>query len=485
MKNLALTAVVVVLWAGEALAQPMIDGSVDGAYGTALSVQNTRSHFGDATSSDVIDGGDGSEIDQVFATVADGRLYVMIAGNLQKNFNKMEVFIDSVSGGVNEIDGSTLPTGVDGFCCGMVDPNVPITGGALQSPGIDFLKFDSGFEADYYLTFTHGGESVNNTSVGTQGFWAMTAHYAELNEGTDGDVISAGMQLAYNGHNYLLRPPGDFNGDGNIDAADYPLWRDTLGDTVARGVGANSSLDDTVGEEDYNNWKANFGSGRGMNDLAYVPFAAGNVATEALVTTALPGLSQGELIDRNYALSLDGGCTDDTGAGCIAPELEFALDVDPGETGTNESNHRNLDNSVLDLRMAFNNSNTAGVLFSDTDFPLVEGEDDPENVTTGLEFSVPLSQIGDPGSGSDIKMTIYINGTTHDHASNQWSGVGILAANPGGLPPDLSTIAGDQFVTVSVPGAGGGSLAGTVPEPASGVLALLAGLAACCLVRRK
>ena len=40
----------------------------------------------------------GSEIDQVFAQVADGRLNVLITGNLESNFNKLNVFIDSNPG---------------------------------------------------------------------------------------------------------------------------------------------------------------------------------------------------------------------------------------------------------------------------------------------------------------------------------------------------------------------------------------------------
>jgi hypothetical protein len=38
------------------------------------------------------------------------------------------------------------------------------------------------------------------------------------------------------------RPPGDYNADGTVDAADYVTWRKTGG-----------SLDD------YNTWRANFG----------------------------------------------------------------------------------------------------------------------------------------------------------------------------------------------------------------------------------
>lgn len=49
---------------------------------------------------------------------------------------------------------------------------------------------------------------------------------------------------------------GDFNDDGVVDAADYSLWRDTLGDSVASPFeGADGDGDGVVGEEDYTVWR--------------------------------------------------------------------------------------------------------------------------------------------------------------------------------------------------------------------------------------
>lgn len=45
--------------------------------------------------------------------------------------------------------------------------------------------------------------------------------------------------------------PGDFNGDGLVDTADYTVWRDTLGQADASGV---------VDIDDYNIWKSNLGN---------------------------------------------------------------------------------------------------------------------------------------------------------------------------------------------------------------------------------
>ncbi|MEX0613424.1 MAG: hypothetical protein WD229_15005, partial [Pirellulales bacterium] len=297
MNRFLFAAMAVLTWTAAASAQPTIDGRAgagDG-YDASLSVQNTNTQFGDGTNGDPINGGGGSEIDQVYGRVANGRLYVTIAGNLESNFNKMEVFIDSVAGGVNTIDETALPAGVDAFCCG----GIGTTDGALQR--MDGLTFDTGFDADYLLSFTHGYETVNPGIAGERRFWAMSAHYAELNEGTSGDVVAAGMQLAHRGLPNVLRFPGDYNKNGKVDAADWVLWKATEGDAVARGSGADANGNQVVDAADNNIWSARFDADTSLAGFPFTPEDLANGVSEALVGPALPGLGQGELVDRTYA----------------------------------------------------------------------------------------------------------------------------------------------------------------------------------------
>lgn len=51
---------------------------------------------------------------------------------------------------------------------------------------------------------------------------------------------------------------GDYNGDGTVNAADYSLWRDTLG-TVGTGLAADGDGDGAVDADDYTVWKNHFG----------------------------------------------------------------------------------------------------------------------------------------------------------------------------------------------------------------------------------
>jgi len=458
-----LSAFAVTMLAGVVHAQPVMNGTADPAfYGAPLSIQNTKTNFGDNTSPDLVATADGgSEINQVFGVIANGRLYVTITGNLEPNFNKMEVYIDSGPGGVNEIIGSALPAGVDAFCCG----GFGTTDGALQRQ--DFLKFDTDFTANHYLTFSNGGENVAD-----RGFWAISAHYADLTQGVNGTVVRAGMQLAPLGLPHVMRGPlgPDFNEDFFVDGGDFLTWQRGFGVGTTKAEG-DATGDEMVGAADLALWEERFGDERNLQDFPYVPWPGGPSSAN-LIGPALPGLGHGQLIDKNYAMG-PGGCTGNGGEGCIAPELQFALPVDPNDP-TNSQNHRDFDNTI-GLEMAFDNSNIAGVEGGSGEPWQTEG--DPQNVFTGLEFSIPLSSLGNPTG--DIKLLAFINGSGHDWASNQFSGVGVLQPNFGPLMPDLSfEAAGNQYVVISQAVAAAAATA--VPEPSSLVLLALAGVGLAC-----
>jgi hypothetical protein len=118
-----------------AWAIPTVDGTRDAEYGAALAVQTVETGFGDANPNN------GSELDAAYAKCCtDGRLYLMLTGNLEANFNKLEIFIDSKAGGQNVFDSS----GNDGA-------NV-----------MDGLVFDAGFTADYHLIVRRGNDNGND-----------------------------------------------------------------------------------------------------------------------------------------------------------------------------------------------------------------------------------------------------------------------------------------------------------------------------------
>ncbi|MDA0660272.1 MAG: hypothetical protein O3C60_15740 [Planctomycetota bacterium] len=72
--------------------------------------------------------------------------------------------------------------------------------------------------------------------------------------------------------------PGDYNDDNIVDAADYTVWRDMLGQTgvglAADGTGPRSYPDGKVDNMDYEYWQANFG---GLLGLGSANSNAGNL----------------------------------------------------------------------------------------------------------------------------------------------------------------------------------------------------------------
>ena len=75
----------------------VVDGTADAAYGDARLLQQVQTQFGNA---DLGEEGfcNGSEIDGLFAVVEGDTLYLLFAGNLESNFNKLEIFFDAIPG---------------------------------------------------------------------------------------------------------------------------------------------------------------------------------------------------------------------------------------------------------------------------------------------------------------------------------------------------------------------------------------------------
>jgi hypothetical protein len=70
---------------------------------------------------------------------------------------------------------------------------------------------------------------------------------------------------------FSLGVAGDYNSDGVVDAADYTVWRDHLGQTFALPNEASGVTTGMVTQEDYDYWKLHFGegaSGSGAGSLA-------------------------------------------------------------------------------------------------------------------------------------------------------------------------------------------------------------------------
>ncbi|MEW6252442.1 MAG: hypothetical protein AB1716_17525 [Planctomycetota bacterium] len=129
--------------AGFCGAQPVFDGSAaDPLYGAPLAIQDTQTGFGDASLGRP-DVANGSELDVAHAVIYNGKLYLVLAGNLESNGNKLELFFDTRAGGQNRLLATNPGQPNAGLLRMCEDPQDP------NSPG---LTFDTGFEADFWVS---------------------------------------------------------------------------------------------------------------------------------------------------------------------------------------------------------------------------------------------------------------------------------------------------------------------------------------------
>ena len=108
-----------------------------------------------------------------------------------------------------------------------------------------------------------GGQDGRRTGFNDHG---QVAFRAGLDSGIQAGFVS---NLAAFG----IPSSGDYNGDGVVDAADYTVWRDTLGSTT--NLAADGNGNGVIDAGDYDIWTSNFGktvgSGSGASANGAVP----------------------------------------------------------------------------------------------------------------------------------------------------------------------------------------------------------------------
>lgn len=82
-------------------------------------------------------------------------------------------------------------------------------------------------------------------------------------------------EIVYGTHDVVLSVVeasvnGDYNRDGNVDAADYVVWRKTFGQ-MGSGLPADGDSDDEIGSGDYDVWQRDFGASAGSGAAGAVP----------------------------------------------------------------------------------------------------------------------------------------------------------------------------------------------------------------------
>jgi hypothetical protein len=97
--------------------------------------------------------------------------------------------------------------------------------------------------------------------------------------------------------------PADYNDNGTVDAADYVIWRNTLGQAVPEGTAGDGNGDGMVTTADFDLWRAGFGStgsSASLNPAGWNSLDVQNVdATDGADAGTVPGDSLLEGWDRS------------------------------------------------------------------------------------------------------------------------------------------------------------------------------------------
>ncbi|MFT3685797.1 MAG: GC-type dockerin domain-anchored protein [Phycisphaerales bacterium] len=164
----------------------------------------------------------GDEIDAIYSKIENGKLYLLVAGNIDTNFAKLNLFFDCQPGGQNRLRGDT-----QGAL--LYNGNVDIDYNGLNRMGADTLttndlgenvpangvKFDNGFEADYWLSCSNGPRGLSNP------FQEAYANSAVLR--TTGERLDFNNRAQdYGSYDGGRKHPGNFPMD--FDGPEFNAW---------------------------------------------------------------------------------------------------------------------------------------------------------------------------------------------------------------------------------------------------------------------
>lgn len=254
-----------------------IDGTLDPAYGSPLVVQDNETQFGDASLGQV---GycNGSELDAAYGGFSGGALYLFLAGNLESNYNKLELFFEVAPGGQNKLRGD--------------NSNVDFNG--LNRMGDDGsgngLTFDASVAADYWISVT-GGDAGGN--------YALFASYAE--------ILTAG-----GGNGYYLGTTGAAS-NGVLTGGTNPNGIEvTLNNSNIGGVGSGCAIG------------ANGASVTTGIELK-IPLAALGNPTGCVIVTAFINGAGHDFMSNQVLAGLGGFCNlgDPRGVSFNTPQLPY------------------------------------------------------------------------------------------------------------------------------------------------------------------
>lgn len=145
---------------------------------------------------------------------------------------------------------------------GIFNIGVSLTGGPLTNGGALIYPFWNvdGSQKEYAIP----RDVMLGFPAGAPGFPTDSFDLVVYTDEGGGDITETNLRYTFATAPTLA---GDYNDDGSVDAADYTVWRDSLG-SLGMNLPADGTGDDLLGVPDgdvdafdYNYWKANFPAG--------------------------------------------------------------------------------------------------------------------------------------------------------------------------------------------------------------------------------
>ncbi|MCA9186116.1 MAG: hypothetical protein R3E01_35355 [Pirellulaceae bacterium] len=221
--------------------------------------------------------------------------YVNIAGETingkvhytgTKTWNNVVVVVDPVTGQAVLQNQSTHAVTIEGFVVTSAAGSItPGTWNSLQDQGAN--------GGIWYETLSNSNQLGELTSAGAvtlsskqildmgKIFTPNGARDLQLQFLRDGENVGFKGAVSYGALPTTGGVPGDYNGNGTVDAADYTVWKDNFGSTTSLAADGNDN--GVIDAADYTVWKDNFGNSAAAASLQSVPEPASGLLLAALM----------------------------------------------------------------------------------------------------------------------------------------------------------------------------------------------------------
>lgn len=275
----------------------------------------SRNAGGDWFGGDLQPGGDDYllyEAAEAFNLPVDGAALTPGEANVGNATQSPLVSLTSVTGNPDgtitlEFNGPVSQNNLgDGGFVGPEGTGITITGlGGVPNPQVDVLPAVDGYFTNT-LTLSFTGAGVTNGILPNGSYQlnivgnGVTGNGRAVDANNSGSTTGSDAQFSVEVATDALA--GDYNTDGVVNAADYTVWRDNLGQSLA--LPNETATPGQVTREDYDAWKANFGATGG---------------TTITVDSIAPARSSSPIVAEQGQSSAAG-----SGAGTAEPALAFA-----------------------------------------------------------------------------------------------------------------------------------------------------------------